>query len=339
MAGPGGGGSGGSFRGGGGGGSFRGGGGGSFGGGGFGGGHYHRPGFYGPRFGMFGFGPRWYRPYYGGYYGGGCLGGIFGLILFPIIIVLLAVVMLLSSVGTAFGAIASGGVVQYNEQSIQEYANKNYQDLYGTNENNILLIFTVDENREDLPICLAWVGDNIHRTVNNAFGGKGSQFANAVNQSIPEYYVNAFTKGLSDTVEIMEEYVASKNLTSSFKYDNTRPSSDAESVLINRSGLSINSDSVNMALESFTETTEIPLSIIVAEDVDVYGKSIPVGAWMTFIISLALIGLAIWLFVRNILDKKQAKKNGTYNNGRNNNSGNGGFGGDNNNGYGNGYYG
>jgi hypothetical protein len=87
-----------------------------------------------------------------------------------------------------------------------------------------------------------------------------------------------------------------------------------------------------MALESFTEMTDIPLSIIVAEDVDVYGKSIPMGAWLTFIASLALIGVAIWLFVRNLLDKKQAKKNG-YNNGNGNTNGY------NNGGYGNGYYG
>ena len=334
MAGPGGGGFGGSFRGGGGGGSF-GGGGGSFGGGGFGGGHYHRPGFFGPGFGMFGFGPRWYRPYYGGYYGGGCLGGLFGLILLPFIIIILAVVMLLSSVGTAFGAIANGGVVQYNEEAIQDYANDNYLELYGTNENNILLIFTVDEKREDQPICLTWVGDNIGRKVNYAFGGKGSQFEAAVNASIPKYYVNAFTQGLSNTVEIMEEYVVDNNLES-FKYDTTRPAANAESVLINRSGLSIDAVSVNMALESFTEMTEIPISIIVAEDVDVYGKSIPVGAWMTFIISLVLIGVAIWLFVRNLLDKRQAKKNGYTgnNNGRGKNTD-----GYNNGGYGNGYYG
>ena len=335
MAGPGGGGSGGSFRGGGGGGSFRGGGG-SFGGG-YGGGHYHRPGFYGPRFGMFGFGPRWYRPYYGGYYGGGCLGGLLGLVFLPFIIIILAVVMLLSSVGTAFGAIASGGIVQYNEEAIQSYADENYVELYGNNENNILLIFTVDEKREDLPICLAWVGDNISRKVNYAFGGKGSQFESAVNDSIPKYYVNAFTQGLSNTVEIMEEYVVLNDLDS-FKYDTTRPAADADSILINRSGLSIDATVVNMALESFTEMTDIPLSIIVAEDVDVYGKSIPMGAWLTFIASLALIGVAIWLFVRNLLDKKQAKKNGYTREGSNNGRGNN-TNGYNNGGYGNGYYG
>ena len=325
MAGPGGGGGGGSFRGGGGGGSFRGGGGGSFGGG-YRGGyhHHHRPGFYGPRYGMFGFGPRWYRPYYGGYYGGGgCLGGLLGIIMLPFILILLAAVMLLSSVGTAFGAVASGGVVQYNEAAIQNYANENYIDLYGSNENNILLIFTVDENREDLPICLAWVGDHLHRTVRTSFGGKGSPFNSAVDQSIPKDYQFAFTQGLSDIVGIMEDYIAARNLSSSFSFS-TRPDPNAQSMLINRSDLSINAETVEMALEHFTETTDIPISIIVDEDVNVYGKRVPADAWFTVIVALVLIGFAIYLIVRNILDKKQAKKNGGNGNGGNNGN-NGGY--------------
>ncbi len=311
MAGPGGGGGGGSFRGGGGGGSFRGGGG-SFGGGGYGGHHhhhYHRPGFYGPRFGMFGFGPRWYRPYYGGSLGGGLMGGLFALIFLPLILIFIASILLFSSIGTAFKSVAEGGVVQYNERTVQDYAKENYAELYGANENNILIIVTVDENREDLPIWLPWVGDNVGANINLAFGGKDSAFGNAVDNFIPAEYSNAFAGGLSNIVLAMEEYVTSKNYTS-FKFQNSRPDPDAPSVLVNRSELDINPETVNLALEQFEENTDIPISIIVAEDIDVYGKSIPTSAWITVIISVVLIGLAIWLFVRNMLDKRQAKKNG-----------------------------
>lgn len=334
MAGPGGGGNGGGFRGGGGGsfGGFRGGGGY---GGGYGGhyGHYHRgPRFY-PGFGMFGFGPRWYRPYYGGYYGGGCLGGLVGLIFLPIILILFAAIMLTSSVGTAFSAVANGGIVQYDEMKFQSYADTQYKDAFGTgatSEDNILLVFGLDEERQQ-PYIIAWVGDNIHRNITGAFGNERTKFGQVVNAELPVNYDNVMSKSLSNIVLDMSDYITGLQLESSFDYATL--GDRADSYLVNKSTLSISDVTVNGALERFTEATEIPMVIVVAEAEDIFGKTIPMNAWITIIIALGLIGLAVWLFVRNILDKRQAKKNGYSNSQSQNNSGGykGGYNNNNNN--------
>lgn len=326
MAGPGGGGNGGGFR---------GGGGGSFGGFGGGSGGYHRPyhrgpRFYGPGFGMFGFGPRWYRPYYGGYYGGGCLGGLVGLVFLPLFLILFAAIMLFSSVGTAFSAVANGGVVQYDEMKFQSYADSQYKEAFGTgdtSEDNILLVFGLDEERQQ-PYVIAWVGDNIHRNITNAFGNERTKFGQTVNNNLPTNYDNAMSKSLSNIVLDMGDYIDALNLSSSFDYDTEGQRRD--SYLVNKSTLSISEQTVNNALDQFTAQTEIPMVIVVAEAEAIFGKTIPMGSWITIIIALGLIGLAIWLFVRNILDKKQAKKNG-YDSGRNQNNSSDGY----NNGYNN----
>lgn len=325
MAGPGGGGAGGGFRGGGGG-SFGGftGGGGSFGGGGYHGHHHRGPRFYGP--GLFGFFPMWRRPYYGGYYGGGCLGGLAGLIIMPVLIIVLAVVMLFSSVGEAFSAVANGGVVQYDEMKFQSYAAEQYSAAFDDNENNILLLFALDEERER-PYIIAWVGDYLDRRITGAFGDQRTKFGQTVDAELPTNYDNALTISLSNIAAEMAEYIDDLGLESSFKYG-TRPDEDASSYLVNRSTLSINETTVNMALEEFTEITEIPIVIAVAEAEEVFGKSIPIGSWITIILAIAMIGFAVWFIIKGIKARREAKGQNNYTNGRNSKNSDGGYNGD-----------
>ena len=91
--------------------------------------------------------------------------------------------------------------------------------------------------------------------------------------------------------------------------------------LTNKSNLSMDTSHTDKALKEFTERTGIPLVVVVNEDVNVFGKTQNGSDWFTVILSLALIGLAIYLIVRNILDRRQAKKNGG--NGNNGNNGGG----------------
>ena len=156
-----------------GGGGFGGGGGGYRGGGGFGGGHYG--GFGGPRgprrpyYGGFGWG--FGRPYYGGF-GGGCL----GILLLPIILIMVAALILSSVIGGAFGAIAQGGVTQYDERQFQNFADQKYQQIYGSTtayEDNIVLVFLTTEEAQEY-YFIAWVGDHIVTDVNHMFGDRKS---------------------------------------------------------------------------------------------------------------------------------------------------------------------
>lgn len=293
MAGPGGGARGGGFSGGGGRSS------GGFGGGHRGGGyhhHHHHHGFW----------------YFGRrrYYGGGCLTGLAGMILAPAIMIILAAVLLITSVGSAFSSVANGGSIVYDEAKFQDYANKEYYSRFGTyagKEDNILIVFLVDDKASEFS-CIAWVGDNIRTEINNMFGGEGTAFGNAVTSSVNQsYYAYSLDSNLASAIEIMTGHVKNLSLDSSFKNptaENSRP----ESKLVNKTELQLSEETVNSALSGFTAATGIPIAISVDTMEAVFGKTIFTGDLIFVILGVGLIGLAIFLIVKNIIAAKKEKR-------------------------------
>lgn len=279
MPGPGGGSSGGGF-----------GGGGSRGGGGFGGGGGYRGGGYrgGYRGGYF-FGPR--------YYGGGCLGGFIGMMFLPIIAILLAGVFLVSSIVSAFTIAGKGGVVTYDENKFGDYANARYEEEYGGKsgyEDNILIVFATSEEYDEF-YCIAWVGDHIVRDVNYMFGNESTEFGRVVTSSINrQSYKYSLDSNLADVVETLADKIVIRGIDDSHTCTEIQ---GGGSNLINRSDLDLSSEEVEGALEYFTAKTGIPISIVVDEEEDVFGKSMPISVIITIIISLAVIaGAAFALF-------------------------------------------
>ena len=274
MAGPGGGSSGGGF-----------GGGGSRGGGGFGGGfggggyrhHYHRPGF-------FFWGPR-------RYYGGGCLGGLLGMVFLPIIVCILAVVFLISSVISAFSIAAQGGIVTYNESVFQDYTNDAYNSTYGQYagfEDNILIVFTTDEKNENY-YCIGWVGDHVVREINYMFGNEQTAFGRAITSSVNEQnYKYSLDSNLADAVMSLADEIDRMNVAAAHT---CKENQDAPSRLINRSELDLSVSEVEEALNYFRDKTNIPISIVVDEEEDVFGKRMPIGVILTIIISIVIIAI------------------------------------------------
>ena len=274
MAGPGGGAGGGGF-----------GGGGSRGGGGFGGGGGgFRGGYHGGYRGGFFFGPR--------YYGGGCAGGLLGMIFLPAIVILLAAVFLISSIASAFSIAGQGGIVEYDETAFQDYANAVYEDAYGARsgyEDNVLIVFTTNETNDEY-YCIAWVGDHVARDINYMFGGSSSDFGRAINSSINQQsYKYSLDSNLADVVETLADKAVLKNLTNSHT---CKEDQGGESRLINKSELDLSHEEVEGALEYFTEKTGIPISIVVDEEEDVFGKHMPFSVIFTIIISIVVMAVA-----------------------------------------------
>lgn len=278
MPGPGGGSRGGGFGGGSRGGGFSGGGGrpGGFGGGG-------RPGPGGPRPGGFGgphgpmhHGPRHHRPFfhrpffhrpYGG--GGGCLGSMFGMIISIFFIGILLFALLFGGVASLFNGCSFEAVNGYDESTLQEYANKQYAVAFGNTddyESNILLVFTVYNDYSGYE-TIAFVGYNIDSDISNMYGNEYTDYGIAVMANMPDYYEYSISKNLADIVESMEEKTA--------KYASADGEVDTSfSKLINNSNLvSMNEETVNKALVSFTEKTGISIAVVVADGVDVFGES------------------------------------------------------------------
>lgn len=309
MAGPGGGSRGGGFGGGSRGGGFGGGSGGGFGGGsrggGFGGG-YHR----GPRFGygyyhrprFFGFGPR----YYGG---GGCLGGFIGALMAPIILLLVVGVMLFGMIGSTLSNVASGGVVSYDERAFQDYANTEYYKAFGNSdatEDNILIVFLTNEETDGY-YCIAWVGDNIQDKINLMFGDETTAFGQSMIASVPQMYAYSLDSNLAMVMNTMADKIENLGLSSSFKKEYSHAKSP-ESHLVNYTDLSLTEDTVNDALASFTEATDIPVVVVVGDMEDVFGKSLPTGDIVILLILAILAIVAIVSIVRVVKNRSRFKQ-------------------------------
>ena len=307
MPGPGGGSRGGGFGGGSRGGGFSGGGHhGGFGGGhhgGFGGPHHHhRPyGYWGPR-PFFG---GWYRrPYY--YGGGGCLGGLWGILMLPIIMVLLVSIMLTSIVGSAIANVANGGTIYYSEKVFQQYADDQYAaefSKYDNYEDNLLIVFLTNEENDGY-YCIAWVGDNIHSDIRNMFGDETTTFGRVVQGTVNrEYYKYSLDANLADVMDQMGTRIEALSLKSSFRTPHNTQNSPVSHLTIHTS-LALTEETVNSALQRFTEETDIPTVIVVDTMENVFGKTLPVGDIITVVILVGLLGLGVFLIIRAVKNKK-----------------------------------
>ncbi len=287
--------------------------GGSFGGGGgFGGGGRRGGGFGGPRGPMFrprpmfgmGWGWGWRRgPYY--YGGGGCLGGLLGMLMLPFLLVLLAIVLVISALGSSLMLLKDGGMVPYNEETFQDYANDQYYQAFGGQsgvEDNILIVFLTAENNYDY-CYIGWVGDHVHGDVNYLFGAEGTALGNAISSSVPENYKYSLDSNLAMVTERMASAINRLQLRSNFRCDESHGA--AQSKLINHSALPITGETVNMALEQFTEETGISIAIVVDEMEDVFGKSMPTSAIITLVIAGAVVIFAGYMVIRAIIQKKK----------------------------------
>ncbi len=292
-------------------------GGGSFGGGsrggGFGGGHYgggYR-GYYRPSFFFFPSFFFWRRPYG---YRGGCLGGLFGMLMMPVLILSIIVAIGFSFVGNAFTNIKNGGSVKYNETAFQDYANELYAEEFKNSseyESNILLFFLTNKENDGY-YAIAWVGYDIKTQISDMFGDERTEFGMVVKDSVnDEIYKYSLAPNLASIAEKMADEITSQTSDSPFKHD--REVSGVESHLTNKTELEINANTVNTALEYFTEETGIPIVIVVDEQEAAFGVTPPIIDIIVLIIFFGLIGFLIFGIIRMIINRKNGGSGGCGN--------------------------
>lgn len=283
MPGPGGGGHGGGFGGGfGGGGGFR---------GGFGGGH--RP----PRPGFF-FMPFW---------GGGCLGALFA----PIICFVLAIFLMIGLIGGGLTTLFRGGNVVYSENKMQDYANRQYATIYdpssATYEDNILIVFLTNEDGQSY-YCIGWVGDNLKSQVSDLFGDEYTALGSAMQSSInTSSYRYSLGSNLAQMTEMMETSVKNQNLETVYRVQKAESHEAGKVYNRSNSDLQINTEIIDAALKNFTDSTDISMSIVVADAKDVFGKSLNAAAILALLVCIALIVYAVVAIVRYVKRREEKR--------------------------------
>ena len=301
-----------------------GGGGGSYGGGGrgfggggrgFGGPHHHGPYYRRPYYGGF-WGPR--RHYYGG---GGCLGGFLGLMMLPIILILVAGLLFVSMFGTALGVATSGGNITYDENTLQDYANEQYAAEFGQAtdyEDYLLLVFLVEDEEYYEYSYIAWVGDHINYNINEMFGNNGSALGNAISASAinSNSYKYSLDSGIASVVNTMQNKILALGLPSS--YTCGKSAVEYDSHLTNKTSMEITASTVETALDQFTESTGIPIVVVVEDADEVLSKTITPYELFSVVVCVALIVVAIVIIVKRV--KKYKKDGGNQNNNQGNNN-------------------
>lgn len=231
------------------------------------------------------------------------------LILLPVILLVLVVGLLLGTVGSAISNVANGGIISYDEKVFQDYANKRYSEEFsssGAYEDNILIVFLTNEECDGY-YTVAWVGDSIHRSINELFGDETTAFGRAMHSSInSEYYAYSLSANLASVADKMAASVKSLGLSSSYLYKNGTESK-TESHMTNHTSLTISQETVDSALQAFTKETDIPMVIVVDTMENVFGKNIPLS---DIFIVLLLVAAAVVLIVIIVKTIQKNKKNG-----------------------------
>ena len=105
------------------------------------------------------------------------------MMMLPIILIAFSALIIISVFGSAFGALAEGGRVVYDNKELEDYAMEQYIAEFGDSgdayEDNLLVVFLTNENADGY-YTIAFVGDNIKTEIRDMFGNEYTEFTKYV---------------------------------------------------------------------------------------------------------------------------------------------------------------
>lgn len=248
----------------------------------------------------------------------GCLGGALQTILIVGVFVLFLCLTMCSS---------SGGitVISYDEETFQDYADQRYSEIFGDTEayeDNLLIVFLTDDEYYDF-YYIAWVGDHIDSDIRGMLGDNDTELGSAMSRCINDSnYKYSLDSDLALVLDTMAEKITALNLTSS--YICSEDHSAAPTALVNYSDVELTEATVFDSLQDFTDSTGIPVVIVVDEIENVFGKAVgegsssessgtSAGTVLMIILIVGVIALAVYFVVRKRNKGPQEEPNGkTY---------------------------
>lgn len=234
----------------------------------------------------------------------------------PIFLIIFAAIMILSSVTSSVQSISVGGVSIYNENDLQDYADRQYAAEFGTTadyEDNILIVFLVEDEEYYDYSFIAWVGDHVHPQINEMFGSNNSKLGYAIERSAinSNSYKYSLDSGIASVISTMQGHVESLGLDSSFVcYSDT---TSYKSHLTNNTSLDLTESTVNDALDKFTAATGIPVVVVVDYIEEAFPKQLTPSDIFTIFIAAVIIIVAIVMIVKTVKNKQKATEDdGSY---------------------------
>ena len=252
--------------------------------------------------------------------GGGCCGIIF----LPIIILIMVGSILTSTFRTGSFDYT---MVRYDEEKFQDYANEQYAEEFGSSaayEDNLLLTVLTDDDYYTF-YYIAWVGDHVDPQIRDLLGNNQTVLGQLMEQSINQTnYKYSLDSDLAAVVRELTKEIEALGLADSYtcEEDHVQVASGLRNYTSNNaSALEMTESTVQEALTVFTETTGIPMVIVVEDGDDVFGvnRSISTsGATPILLIIVGIVFVVALIFgVKAVSNKKKRRDQQDFNSGGN----------------------
>ncbi len=245
-----------------------------------------------------------------------------GLIILPFIMVIIAAALIIGSVSGAFLEVSKGGTIRYDENEFQDYADAQYAEIYGdfdAYEDNILIVVATESEEYWDYAYMVWIGDHLDITVYEKFDTR-STLGNSMDRRInSSSYKHSLDSDLAKVVDDMRVSLASVNNSYTC---NEKHSDGVPSKFVNKTDMNLTTATVETALTAFTEETDIPISIVVEDAEEIFGKKISSGSIVTIVFAAILVAVAVIMVVKSVKQAKQAKNGDWYDNATGNNRNN-----------------
>lgn len=219
-----------------------------------------------------------------------------------------------------FLSLFAGGVVEYDEKKFQEYSDSKYNEIYGdTNcyEDNILIVFLIDEEDYEGFYISARVGSHVSSDVRYIFDRYKSFFETSANQEVNGYYKLSLDYDLSYVMDLCASEAPSySNYRNNCDCTSSGITRNSKSLVYNYSAIELNSNLLQASLDAFFNKTDVSISFVIDNMENVFGKTI---LW-DGILSVGMFGLIAFIFLGSIIivsnkkrkrnnEKKEDKKN------------------------------
>ena len=213
--------------------------------------------------------------------------------------------LILGLIGGGLTTLFRGGNVVYSEAKMQDYARREYATIYdpssATYEDNVVVVFLTNEDNQTY-YSIGWVGDNLKSQVSDLFGDEYTALGSAMQSSInTSSYRYSLGSNLAQVTEKMETSVKNQNLETVYRVQKAESHEAGKVYNRSNSDLQINTEIIDAALKNFTDSTDISMSIVIADAKDVFGKSLNTAAIIALLLCIFLIvyeGVAIVRYVK-----------------------------------------
>lgn len=239
-----------------------------------------------------------------------------GAMLVPIIVILMMVSAVFSMINVNVGDTVYWEDTNYSEEAFQDYANEQYEKEFGSStayEDNVLIVFLVNEDYYTYNY-IAWVGDHVAKDINYMLGDNDTELGEAMAESISATnYKYSLDSDLSVVIDSMRKQILDLGLESSYDCDENHV--QVQSHLTNHSDIPMTEDTVNTALELFTQETGIPVVIVVEDMTAVFGTNeqsttVAVGSKVNLVTVLGVAVLVILVIVLIVILVRKKKNEG-----------------------------